>query len=146
MVFRLYKNKSDKKKVSKNLELLEEINGQFKEESDILNPHILIENTENAVKCNYVYIGTFKRYYYVKNAVALNSHVLRLNLHVDVLKTYEDEIRSLTAFVLRQENVYNVNFNDSMLPIRSDTNYKVYPFGDVPETYNFYITTTGGVN
>lgn len=146
MTFKLYYNMSDTKTVNKNIELLTELDGQFKEQSSILEPHIIIKNIESAVKCNYVYISTFKRYYYVKNQIVLNSQLVQLNLKVDVLKTYADNIKKLTAFVLRQENVYNVNFNDNMLPIRSDTNYKVYSFGNVPEDYQFYITTNGGVN
>lgn len=146
MTFKLYYNTSDTKTVNKSIELLTELTGQFKEQSSILEPHIILENTESTVKCNYVYISTFKRYYYVKNQIVLNSQLIQLNLKVDVLKTYADNIKKLTAFVLRQENVYNVHFNDNMLPIRSDTNYKVYAFGNVPEDYQFYITTNGGVN
>lgn len=145
MIFRLYKNKSDNRVLEKNLDLLKEIDGQLKDISSLEMPSIIITNSDDAISCNYVYIGTFKRYYYVTDKTALNSHLIELKLKVDVLKTFSKEIKNCKAFILRQENEFNVNFNDALLPIRSDINYRVYNFGSVPSNYKFYLTSNGGL-
>ena len=145
MVVTFYETTSENKTVNKFLRnsiTLENVD--IKEPCDILNPILILSNAE-VLERNYFYIADLHRYYFITNAVLLNNGIIEVHGKVDVLMTYKNDLLQRTAFILRQENIYNVDFNDSMLPIRSDTNYKSYAFGEVLDNYNFYITTNGGV-
>lgn len=141
----LYYNESDNIRIGKSLKNHIAIeNVMLKQPTDLVNPTLILSNSK-IMDSNYLYIPQLKRYYFINNITLTNSHTYEIKCHVDVLETYKEDLKNISAFILRQENIYNVNFNDSLLPIRSDTNYKSIPFGDVPSDYKFYITTNGGV-
>lgn len=145
MVVTFYETTSENKTVNKFLRNdieLSDVN--IKEPCDILNPILILSNSE-VLERNYFYIADLHRYYFITDMVLLNNGIIEVHGKVDVLMTYKNDLLNRTAFILRQENIFNPNYNDSMLPIRSDTNYKSFPFGDVATDYNFYITTNGGV-
>lgn len=48
---------------------------------------------------NYCRISEFNRYYFINNISWLGGTAFQLDLHVDVLYTYADEIKNLTAYV-----------------------------------------------
>lgn len=140
-----YETTSENITVNKTLKNAITLDCRLKDPCDVLNPVLNVAN-KKVLKRNYMYIPDLGRYYFIDKMKMLTGNILQITGKVDVLMSYKDDLLSRTAFVLRQENIYNVNFNDSMLPIRSDTNYKVYNLGEVPSDYQFYITTNGGVN
>lgn len=145
MIVTFYETTSENKTVNKYLKNAIEIDSvNIKEPCNILNPILILSNAE-VIEKNYFYVADLHRYYFIKDIVLLNNGIMEVHGKVDVLMTYKADLLQRTAFILRQENIFNPNYNDSMLPIRSDTNYKSYAFGDVATDYNFYITTNGGV-
>lgn len=140
---RLYRNKSDDKRVDKELTSLNTVNIEFKDDTDILRPVIKVLNFPNAVKANYCYLSAFDRYYFIREITASQQH-LYMTLEIDPLYTYRSKIRGLNAIVKRQQTLCNYYLDDdhykSLEYSRIQT--KVFPYGFTKNA--FLLTIAGG--
>lgn len=116
MTVTLYNNKSEKIKVSKDLDELGAHEGRLKEECTILTPSILFQglSADALTGANYAYIDAFKRYYFITNITVVDNNFLRVDMSVDVLQSYADSIKAQTAVIARNENEYNLYLNDGV--------------------------------
>ena len=94
-----------------------QIDGTLKENCDILNPVILIENAA-VPNYNYAYIPDFGRYYFVSPAENEGRVFWSIPMHVDVLYTWRAGIMSAPCIVAKSSSSYNLYLNDN--------NYKCY--------------------
>lgn len=101
----LYTTDSSVDDLDKILTSVGSLSGALREESDILYPVIKIEYSQ--INFNYVYIPIWKRYYFVTGIKSIRTGLWEITLKVDVLTTYKNLIRQQTAFVLRNEYVYD---------------------------------------
>ena len=146
----LYNNKSDKRQLVKNITEIKTISATAKGEINIISPTLILEYF--STDFNYCYISDFKRYYFVNSITLLTGQRVQINLTVDVLMTYKEEIKNLTVNVLRYENIVPTFLTDSRIPIFSDTVQKVIEFPENifnlenPEenSKNFLLTVAGG--
>lgn len=120
MTINLYTNSSPKKKIGKSLTLVKGMTGQLREECDMINPSVLIENT-GVINANYAYIPEFGRYYFITKITSVRENLWRIDMHVDVRESFADAIKKNRAVVARSEGYYNLYLNDPMLPIETDT-------------------------
>lgn len=67
------------------------LTGSLKQDSNIIDPSILIE-IENPTSFNYCYIADFGRYYFIRDMRSIRSNLWEILLHVDVLMSHKDEI------------------------------------------------------
>lgn len=88
-----------KKKLSNGIDCL----GAIREQTNVLNPVITIR-INDIVNVNYCYIPTLKRYYFIDDITYIASDKAVLKLHVDVLKSYENEILAATGTVTQSDN------------------------------------------
>lgn len=104
----LFKNSSESNRVDKTnyIELIDIISGVIREQSSILNMVLTIEY-DKVPNFNYVYIPIFNRYYYVDDIVSVNNKLWAISLSVDVLMTYKTDILNQTAFITRNEKIYD---------------------------------------
>ena len=101
---------------------------------------------------NYCYISDFDRYYFVKSITLLTGQRVQIDLTIDVLMTYKEEIKKLTVNVLRYENIEPTYLTDSRIPLYSDTVQKVIEFSEnifnlespSENSKNFLLTVAGG--
>ena len=113
MNIKLYNYTGDKIVVNKagwltNVTLYASMDGNLKEDTDLMNPSIVIENS-GVPAANYAYIAALGRYYFINNIVCLGATLWRLDMHVDVLMSYAGTkngssstgIFGLTAYVER---------------------------------------------
>lgn len=112
--------------VSKEFNVYSQPQGYLRAESSIIDPVIVIECDANDIwrkKCNYAYIEEFGRYYYITNIIAVAgvgditgypgpTNLFEFHMHVDVLKSFENEIKAQTAIVARQAATYNLMLDD----------------------------------
>lgn len=109
----LYKNASPIEKIGKSLTLGPEYNINFKEDSSILRPRIIILDGSSAVyEYNYMYISTFGRYYFIDDIISVANNRWEIHSHVDVLETYKNMILANEAVIKRQEKQYNLYLDD----------------------------------
>ena len=146
----LYNNKSDKRQLVKNIAEIKTILATAKGDINIISPTLIIQNF--STDFNYCYISDFDRYYFVKSITLLTGQRIQIDLTVDVLMTYKEEIKNLTVNVLRYENIEPTFLTDSRIPLLSDTVQKVIEFPknifnlENPEenSKNFLLTVAGG--
>ena len=99
--------------MDKNLNPPVTFQGSLKENTSVIDPVITIESPVNVVcSYNYLYIPDFNRYYFITNVIAITDTLTQINLHVDVLMSFKDYIRSNIATTRRQENDWNLYLND----------------------------------
>ena len=119
-----YKNLSDKRVVSKNLETIKTIeNCVYKEDSTILNTNIIVSYDTDIIQSNYCYISDNNRYYYITEKTKLSGGKILLNCNIDVLMSNKDELLQLTATVDRNENESNAYLIDE--------NYKALSYKEI---------------
>lgn len=113
-------------KVDKDFTVSDTVSGTLREATSILDPVIIIQCDNSKVwreTCNYAYIEEFGRYYYITDIISIGGALSSTNwpspaqlwefhMHVDVLKTYADQIKQQTAIVSRQQGLYNLMLDD----------------------------------
>ena len=150
MTVTLYKNTSDKRNLNKVISEIKRVSATAKGDINIISPTLIIQyfNTD----FNYCYISELNRFYYVNSLTLLSGQRMQINLSVDVLMTYKEEIKNLTVNVLRYENIEPTFLTDSRIPLFSDTVQKVIEFPEnifnlespSENSKNFLLTVAGG--
>lgn len=134
----LYNNTSAKNRIDKSLTGIRSGNnaleGELRDECSIENPivRVRINDVSDLEHCNYMYIPTFGRYYYVNDIVSMRNHIVEIHGHVDVLVTYKSAIGENTAILARSSQVPeygNTYLDDNELATYSDTYNVSYPWG-----------------
>lgn len=140
----LYTTTSDSREVTKTLSNAITLNGTLKEDTDLLNPVILVESS-SVITSNYVYISTFGRYYYIRDIEVVNNKLWRLTLKVDVLMSYAAEIKNNSAVIARQQNLFNLYLNDPNFTVYNPVNTvtQTFPNG-FTNTASRFLVVTGG--
>lgn len=90
--------------------------GTLKENCDILSPSILFNF--NPVAYNYAYIADFGRYYYVGKPINEGAALWRVDLSVDPLMSWANDIKKSPCIAAKSSSAYNLYLNDP--------NYKCY--------------------
>lgn len=129
MTINLYTNSSPKKKIGKSLTLVKGMEGQLREECDMINPSVLIENA-GVINANYAYIPEFSRYYFISKITSVRENLWRVDMHVDVRESFADSIKKNRAVVARAEGYYNMYLKDPLLTLAEDTFTTTYALGN----------------
>lgn len=125
-------NNSERESLSKSIDDILTVSGALKEETSIIDPIIMIECDLNAVKnCNYMTIPVFGRSYFVNNIRSIRNGLVEFSCHVDVLSSFEKQIRNNTAIIRKQENDWNLYLNDGSFKVYQNPNVltKAFPSG-----------------
>lgn len=141
----------DSRKLKKNgLQLLKEChNVYWQQGTNQVNPVITLGtlgDVSKFAKANYVYLPDFRRYYFGMDFKAMPGNIIQMPLHSDVLMSFRQYIANLTAYIERQENLWNRYMIDELLPTRTERIITVKKIGNIGNPSGSYIalTTTGG--
>ncbi len=140
----LQTNNSEKNRVIKNLTDIATVTGTLKSETSIINPVILIEgDLTNYVGCNYMSISTFERSYFINNIRSIRNGLFEVSGHVDVLSSFQTQLKTNRAIIRKQENIWNLYLNDGTFKIYQNPNVltKSFPFGFT--TQSFVLAVAG---
>ena len=90
-----------------------------------------IDDTEildsiSILKCNYMYIHEFNKYYYVSDIIIMNNKLYRFMLEEDVLMTLKEQFLAIDAIVARNEFTYDINIEDEKEPFEFRQNVQEY--------------------
>lgn len=143
-----YNNYSDNRVVNKSISLLNQFPCAAKEPCSIMTPTIQVSRTtfNQWHSANYAYLDIFKRYYYIDDMVVQNGGIVEVQLTVDVLMSYKNQISGISTVVARQENINNKYIPDNLAPIRVKRIDSYMKIGELPKTNNCYILTVNGGN
>lgn len=113
-----YNNKSDNRYLTKNLNLLvENVQCSVYLPCDRLNPILILDKDTipNVLSlCNYCVIPEFSRKYFIESIQGAAGNKIQVNCHVDVLGTYDEEIRYCPLIAARSSNQPNYYLDDEM--------------------------------
>lgn len=122
MHIKFYKNLSENNRIDKRLvQYGKQRTGTLVDETSMYNPTILFElDIEDLTDVNYMYIQEFNRYYFISDIVSVRNGLVRISANIDVLKSFESEIKNCTALVGRNTYKYNLYLNDEWFRLYSD--------------------------
>ena len=110
MELQLYNNNSNTNVLNKNLTLIGTLSFNLKSDTSILQPILILKNYKSG---NYCYIKEFNRYYYITDIKLLNGGLYQLNLDIDVLMTYKNDIMTKPITTSKIVKIVNdVDFSD----------------------------------
>lgn len=139
----LYRTNSEMNVLNKNLEGSLSIEGHLQDSCNILSPIIRLQFNNLILQKNYCFIPSFNRYYYIQEIIIDNEELV-LTLHVDVLKTYQNEIRNSTARVLRSVSNQNRFIIDDMISTTAEVVSYTRKIGSGFSPDDKYLLTLGG--
>ena len=151
-----FQNTAEPNRVNKTDYLTEQIRiaGNLRDISDVINPSITFECTDDKIlKSNYVYIPAFNRYYFINSITSVRTNLWRVNLHCDVLYSFRNDVLQIKAIIDRQENNFNRYLIDNNMPLSSipykeskeiltDDNGNDTPFKTQLQDYGYNIVLT----
>lgn len=106
------------------------INTPLKQDTNRLNPTILIYSDLSLEIMNYCYIDEFSRYYFIDKIEQVRKNLYRIHCKVDVLESYKLEIL----------NAKDVHFINSVEVLQSIVNATDTPVKEV----SYVLSTIGG--
>lgn len=137
-------NKSEREKLTKELETIKTVSGVLKSDTSIIDPIIMIEcNLKDVVNCNYMTISTFNRSYFVNNIKSIRNGLVEFSCHCDVLSSFANQIRENSAIVKRQENKWNLYLNDGSFKVYQNPNVLTKAFPSGFTTQEFVLAVAG---
>lgn len=147
-----YTNNSPKNEVSKDIVPVSTLSGVLREECSVINPVIKV-SAESLLDFNYVYIPSFKRFYYVNETRVIRKGLWELYLTVDTLMSFQEIIRQQTGYILRNEYFYDEYKVDNYISLDYNKNITfsdVYLSKDIYHSgqnlcSTAYIKVVGGV-
>ena len=109
MDINLYINNSEPERVIKSLTNVATLTGSLHNESDVVNPYVIIEGAYFPSSANYAYIADFGRYYYVTEVSSIRNGYIGVSLASDPLMSFANDIKNLRAIIDRQANSEHAN-------------------------------------
>lgn len=130
MTITTYYNESEEHVLDKSLTTINSnISVELKDDTNVMNP-TLITSRALSHKFNYVYISEFNRYYFVKN-ITYSQQRFYIECAVDVLMSFNSDIKQLNVIANRSSSYYNVYQTDNSIPFenRKIISTKLFPSG-----------------
>lgn len=141
----LCRNNSEPNKINKVLSDQYTLSGTLKEQTSITSPAIMIESG-NPVNFNYAYIPDFNRYYFISDIINVSNNLWRINLKVDVLESFKNDILSSSAILSDSEVTGSDKYMSGDVwktKVKDTTNIINFPSG-LLENGEFILITAGG--
>ena len=152
MQISLFVNTAEKERMDKTSYITNRfpIDGFLKRNTSVINPVIEIEKTSNPItyNYNYMYIGEFKRYYFITDIVNVSKNRWEIHGKVDPLFSLIGDIRACSVILDKAESENNANLymNDGsfVMDSRKYNEIKRFPSG-LNENGSYILICAGGV-
>lgn len=138
----LYINNSDDRYVSKSLGSKKSIDVTLKADTDIISPTLILSSIDDFTY-NYLYIPTFKRYYYITNITSIRNNLMSISCKVDVLMSFKSSIKDSSGVIERSESDYNLYLEDSQTPIYANPKITTKNFPGSLDGESYLIIVAG---
>lgn len=146
MDIKLYRNNSPNNKIGKTLTSEVTLQGSLRDSSKVVKPSILIETTSVSAY-NYAYIPDFNRYYFIKEVTSHRTGLWLLEMEVDVLETYKNNIKALDCIIEATEeykgNDYLANSDSWVATTKAKTDILKFSSG-LLNSGEYILITAGG--
>lgn len=111
---------------------------------------IIQDNVMSFLNTNYAYIPELQRYYFITDIRPLTNVLWEIDMKCDVLMSSINEIKSLKAYISRNQFEYNLDIFDEFLNYEQDVQityeqyYSTLFDGTINENSFSYVVTTIG--
>lgn len=117
--------------INKYSTIVETITGTFNQPYSLMDPVINVtgDNIQKILTdgtANYVKIED--KYYFIMDWTVMPNNYVEISLHLDVLTTYQDEIRELYVGLERSSTAPNKDIQDGMYPTSMNKEYVTIDF------------------
>lgn len=118
----------------------------FKKDTDIVNPTIILASVDgiNFTDYNYCHIPMLKRFYMINDIENINNRLWRLNCECDVLETYKTDILMSKARFKRA--IKSGDYYDGSIDTSVRSSILNYDSSVTLDDESSYILTTIGSN
>ena len=138
-----YANASEEHVLDKDLTKIEDqVDIEIKENSNIINPIIILSRERN-INFNYVYLTSYNRYYFVRN-ITYSQQRYYIDLQVDVLMSFNSNIKKLYVIANRSSSTYNVYQVDQNIPFENRNIISTQPFPGGFSGQSLILAVNGG--
>lgn len=150
----LYTNNSDNRTLSKSLTEISTVEMTLKNDTDIMNPVIILSGGYLPPAANYAYISTLSRYYYITGQRIIPGKMLEITLKEDVLMSWRVFLTQHAQVIAeRSTNVPNKKLPDNV-PVLANRNVIYKKFNDsagffgsdkiTSDTYCYILSVAAG--
>ena len=135
---------SEPNRVDKEILTITRLEGSLRNESNTIDPEILIEgNIKDVASANYLTIYEFKRHYFIKRIESIRTGAYIIYAHVDVLTTYATAIKGNSAIIHRQANSFNLYLDDGVMKAYQNPIVTTHPFPQGFDGHMYVLTVAG---
>lgn len=136
----------DRRVVNKKFIVQFTVSINLKEDTGIMEPQIWMTYNTDIYRCNYCYIDTLQRYYFIRDVILGIDQTMTVVVEEDVLMSWRPYILNLYCLIERQEFNYSPYIFDGELLTRCDKVQSIHNVGVVGLDNNlrYYLVTTGG--
>lgn len=141
----MYYNNSDNNVVNKSLTSGSSFDCEFKNDSSVFDPVIIVSTSANLSRYNYFTIPHFNRRYFVTDIKVLRNNIWQISGHVDVLSTYASEVLALKAVIKRQNYMYNTYLDDPNFKVQNNESVETLQFSGsaLTKALNYVLVVAG---
>ena len=129
--------------VEKHPNLVATVTGTLRNETDVVNPIILIERP-TFPDCNYMTIEAFNRSYFITEVRSVRNNVWEIHGHSDPLMSFKTQLLGNRVLVSRNENKFDLYLDDGVFKARQNQRigYLAFPSGFTH--FNYILLAAGG--
>ena len=139
---KLQRNTSPLNQMNKTLNLVGTISGTLRNETDIVNPTILIE-ADSLPDFNYMTIDEFNRSYFITEIRSVRNKIWEIDAHSDPLMSFKDDFLENTALISRNQSNYDLLLNDGMFKCRQNSRIGYIAFPAGLDNFNYILVVCG---
>ena len=141
----LYKNSSENNVIGKSLVQIKSVECNLKNDVSIVNPTLVLSYTDSILDSNYCFIPKFNRYYFIDEIIPITGDRSIIKCRVDVLESFKDDIKSLTAIINKQETIADKFIDDGSWIVENKDFLQSYNFSNgFNDSGEFILITAGG--
>ena len=141
MTFKMYRYTGERDVINKTLTNEQTVTGYYKDDTELINPVLVLEPGYAVSTANYFLINGMR---YFVNGVTFSQQRQLVQLDLDHLETYKDQILSNYAILDRSSNKFNAYQVDPDIPSINSNEITVtkFPVGFSGES--LILTVSGG--
>lgn len=141
----LMTNSSPRNYLDKSLSTVATVTGVLRDESNIVNPSILVEMSTTPANVNYLYVAEFGRYYFVNDITSVRNGLWRFDCTSDPLTSFKSQIRGCTGIIKRAESsdAFNVMLDDGSFKAYNNPVVITKEFPSGFTTKNYVLAVAG---
>lgn len=141
----LYKNSSENNVIGKSLVQIKSVECNLKNDVSVVNPTFVLSYTDSILDSNYCFIPKFNRYYFIDEIIPITGDRSIIRCKVDVLESFKDDIKSLTAIINKQETISDKFIDDGSWIVENKDFLQSYNFSNgFNDSGEFILITAGG--